>query len=151
MTTRQKIVIGWQEWVSLPDLEIPWIKAKIDTGAATSCLHAINIKELANQFCEFLVHPIQNNKTINITCRAKIIDKRIVKSSTGHKQSRYVIETKLHLGEKPKSIQITLSDRKDMMFRMLLGRQALSTWQIDSSKKCLLHQLTQDQQMAFFQ
>ncbi|MBX9587084.1 MAG: RimK/LysX family protein [Gammaproteobacteria bacterium] len=123
------LLIGWHEWCSLPDLGIPAIKAKIDTGARTSALHAFDIKtshyENQNRV-HFSIHPVQGNTKIVIQCHAPIVDERYIMSSSGHKELRCVILTKLVLGDITQEIQLTLSDRDPLRFRMLLGREALS-------------------------
>ncbi|MBP9722186.1 MAG: ATP-dependent zinc protease [Gammaproteobacteria bacterium] len=129
MENKQKIFIGWKEWCALPDLNIMYIRAKIDTGAKTSSLHAYDIHEFykRNQkYVSFNIHPIQNNEKISIPTTAKIIDERYIMSSNGHKELRYVIATNLILGSKKFLIQLTLSNRDPLRYRMLLGRDALT-------------------------
>ena len=123
------ITVGWREWVYLPDLHIDKIKAKIDTGARTSCLHAFDIKPYNEGDVEkvhFLIHPIQKNTDIVTECDAVVIDKRMVSDSGGHKEERYVISTQLVMGQRQWEIEMTLTSRDNMMFRMLLGRTAMS-------------------------
>lgn len=123
-----KLIIGKEEWLSLPDLGLPAVKARIDSGARTSALHAFNIKLFTSRgekWVRFDIHPIQKNEKINIHCRAKLIEHREVKSSSGHTESRPVIETTLKLGEHDWPIQITLTNRDSMGYRMLLGREAM--------------------------
>lgn len=125
---RSKITIGWREWCSLPNLNIPAIKAKIDTGARTSSLHAFDIKTThADQSdrVHFSIHPIQGNNKIVVQCHASILDERYVMSSNGHKELRCVISTTVNLGDLSWEIELTLSDRDPLRFRMLLGREAL--------------------------
>ncbi|MCP5504209.1 MAG: ATP-dependent zinc protease [Chlamydiales bacterium] len=133
-----KLHIGWQEWVSLPGLEIPAIKAKIDTGAKTSSLHAFDIKPIMKnkkEYVKFSVHPMQRNNRISIPCCCPIFDIRNVMSSNAQVEERYVIKSLLCLGGKQWEIEITLSDRDPLRFRMLLGREALaSRVVIDPSK-----------------
>jgi ribosomal protein S6--L-glutamate ligase len=120
--------IGWREWCALPDLQIPIVKAKIDTGARTSALHAFNIKPLIERgapHVEFHVNPLQRNRAINITCIAPIVDQRAVTNSGGISQQRYVIMTNLKFGDQQWEIELTLTNRDAMGFRMLLGREAL--------------------------
>jgi hypothetical protein len=120
--------IGWREWVSLPELGLLEVKAKVDTGARTSALHAFALrpfKENGRDRISFDIHPLQrNNKTI-LTCVADIIDLRWVSDSGGHREERYVIKTPVQIGNKIMPIEITLTERDTMLFRMLLGRSAI--------------------------
>jgi ribosomal protein S6--L-glutamate ligase len=128
MKKKRYIPIGWREWCELPDLGLHAIKAKVDTGAATSAIHATKVEEFekgGKRFVRFQVHPLQKSSKITRTCTAELVDKRHVKSSTGHKHERYVIRTNLRLGEDMWEIEITLSKRDMMTYRMLIGRQAL--------------------------
>ena len=121
-------VIGWKEWLSLPDLVIPAIKAKIDTGARTSALHTFSIEDYTingNLMVRFGIHPLQKRKDVELYCEAPVLDRRRVKDSSGHTEMRYTIETKAVLGGVEWPIHITLTNRDRMMFRMLLGRTAL--------------------------
>jgi ribosomal protein S6--L-glutamate ligase len=121
-------IIGWREWCSLPDLGLPAVKAKVDTGAATSALHAFNVREFTKhgkRYVRFCVHPLQKNKKIMRECVAELVDKRQVKSSSGHKDERYVITTPIIIGGETLQAEITLTKRDLMTFRMLIGRQAL--------------------------
>lgn len=149
-----KLDIGWQEWVSLPTLKIPVIKAKIDTGAQTSSLHAFDIKEVkkdGSDFVSFKVHPLQKNNAIEISCLAPIIDRRRVMSSNGHAEKRYVIKSTLILGSNTWEIELTLSNRDPLHFRMLLGRQALvSKVTIDPSKTMCITKITKKDLQKFY-
>ncbi len=125
---RKYPIIGWREWVSLPALMIPQIKAKIDTGARTSALHAFAIKtftENGTQKISFDIHPFQHNTQQVISCVAEVVDRRLVTDSGGHEEDRYVIQTPLTIAGQTWSIDITLTERENMLFRMLLGRSAL--------------------------
>lgn len=125
---KERLIIGWREWVSLPTLDIPLIKTKIDTGARTSALHAFSLrpfKENGRDRISFDIHPLQHNTTVIKTCTADIIDQRLVSDSGGHREMRYVIDTPITLGLETWSIEITLTERDSMLFRMLLGRRAL--------------------------
>lgn len=125
---KNRIFIGWNEWCELGDLHLPAIKAKIDTGAKTSALHAFDISPLTRrgiEYVKFSVYPLQNNEDIIVNCIAKVVDHRRVMSSNGHQEQRYVISTNLTLGERTWPIQLTLSNRDPLRFRMLLGREAL--------------------------
>ncbi|MCK5812668.1 MAG: ATP-dependent zinc protease, partial [Cocleimonas sp.] len=120
--------MGWREWVALPSLNLPAIKAKIDTGARTSALHAFRVKRIKRNHCDivqFSLHPIQRNRDIVLDCEAPLLDERAVCNSGGHWEKRYVIQSDLEVGEIKLPIEITLTDRDNMRFRMLLGRQAL--------------------------
>lgn len=120
--------IGWREWLSLPELGIHKIKAKVDTGARTSALHAFALrpfKEGQRDRIQFDIHPLQHNQEVVITCTADIIDKRWVTDSGGHREERHVISTPVVLGNKTWPIEITLTERDTMLFRMLLGRSAI--------------------------
>ncbi len=134
MTRRRKrkrrppLVIGWREWLELPELGVERIKAKVDTGARTSSLHAWDLERLeidGRPWVRFVVHPIQRETSTTIEVMAEMIGERRVKSSTGHAQLRPVIRTRAALGRRRWPIEITLVNRDVMGFRMLLGRQAV--------------------------
>ncbi len=121
-------MIGWREWLELPDLSIPAIKAKIDTGARTSALHALDIESFqSNQtdFVRFVVQPLQYNDEILIPCHAQVKDRRMVTDSGGHKEERYIIESSIQLGELTINGEISLTNRVGMRFKMLLGRTSM--------------------------
>lgn len=138
----EAITVGWREWVYLPDLHIDKIKAKVDTGARTSCLHAFEIDPYTENGVEkvhFLIHPLQKNDDIVDECDAVVLDKRMVSDSGGHKEIRYVISTRLVLGSHEWDIEMTLTNRDTMMFRMLLGRTAMAKKVlVDPSRSYLL-------------
>ncbi len=122
------LTLGWREWVGLPDIGIKQIKAKVDTGARTSALHAFELRpytENGRDRVEFRIHPIQKDFDTVITCNADIIDTRTVTDSGGHKEDRFVIGTTLRIGKHTWPIEMTLTSRDDMLFRMLLGRTAI--------------------------
>jgi len=126
--SNELIWLGWREWVSLPDLGINRIKAKIDTGARTSAIHAFHIetfRENGKDKIRFRIHPLQRRLDIEKSCVADLIDRRDVKDSGGHKERRFVIYTPLKIDDKQWPIEITLTDRDIMNFRMLLGRTAM--------------------------
>ncbi len=126
--TEQILTFGWREWVQLPDLGLPAIKAKVDTGARTSALHAFDLRpfiENGKQRIEFCIHPKQRNIDAVVVCQADVFDQRIVSDSGGHKEERYVILTTLVIGLHAWTIEMTLTARDNMKFRMLLGRTAL--------------------------
>lgn len=122
------ILVGWREWLTLPELGIPAIKAKMDTGARTSALHAFALEpfhENRQLKIRFGIHPLQKRTDIEIYCVADVIDQRIVSDSGGHREKRFVIQTPIQMAAQQWSIEITLTNREDMMFRMLLGRTAM--------------------------
>lgn len=126
--SENNLEFGWEEWVALPDLGLPALKAKIDTGARTSALHASDIEVFGSSTkpkVRFIVHPIAGDDTVAIPCSASILDRREVTSSNGEKELRYVIGSKIAVGGQSWSIEITLTNRANMTSRMLLGRQAL--------------------------
>lgn len=121
-------VIGWREWLSVPTLQIDHIKAKVDTGARTSSIHAFDVRMFTDRgapHVAFVVCPEQRRRRPAVDCAAEVYDQRMVKSSTGHWQRRYVIRVEIDLAGGVWPIELTLADRDSMGFRMLLGRQAL--------------------------
>lgn len=142
----KKTIVGWEEWVSLPDIGLPMIKAKVDTGAQTSCLHATNIKIIKRgdkRFVKFRINPIHKNKRVIVRCIAPLVDRRYVSDSGGHREKRYVIETMMVIGKKRHIVELTLTNRKTMAFRMLIGRQAMSVARlvVDPVKSCCMGKL----------
>jgi hypothetical protein len=122
------LTLGWREWVRLPDLGLDSIKAKIDTGARTSALHAFEVTpydEDGRQRVEFKMHPNQRDTDTVVVCHADVVDERVVRDSGGHQEKRWVIETPVCIGAHCWSIELTLTSRDDMLFRMLLGRTAM--------------------------
>jgi len=136
------VTIGWREWVALPELAAKHIKVKVDTGARTSALHAFNLKTFTRegaQWVRFEVHPHQHSQANAVQVEMPVVDWRTVKSSNGRSERRPVIRTKAILGEHIWEIELTLTRRDLMSFRMLLGRQALSKRAlVDVSKSYLL-------------
>ena len=121
-------ILGWREWIALPDLGLPAIKAKIDTGARTSALHAFLIEpytESGTEMIRFLIHPLQRNQEFQVECHAPIHDYREITDSGGHREMRYVIRSKITVADASWSIDLTLTNRDTMRFRMLLGRRAM--------------------------
>lgn len=140
--SKDKTLIGNQEWCRLPELGILAIKARVDSGAKTSSIHAFNIRSFVKDsldWVSFEVHPLQKNDMILVQCECLIVDRRDVKSSSGESEKRYVINTPISLDNQVWDIQMTLTDRDAMGYRMLLGREAMNgRLIIDPSKKCLL-------------
>ncbi len=134
--------IGWREWLALPDLAVPMIKTKIDSGAKTSVLHTYNqevFKQNRKERVRFWVHPIQRNTSKIIRCEADVWDHRLVSDSGGHKEHRFFIKTSVCLGTDIFSIELSLTNRDLMRFRMLLGREALKNrYLIDTSRSYLM-------------
>ena len=123
------ITLGWREWMALPELGIKRIKAKVDTGAKTSCLHAFFVetyRQKGSNRVRFGVHPHQKDTERALICDAALVDHRMVSDSGGHRERRYVIETAVILGNRRQKIEFTLTNRDSMRFRILLGRAALA-------------------------
>ena len=151
---QQKVIVGCEEWCSLPAIGIPTIKARVDSGAKTSALHAINIKTYSKdnqEWVKFDINPIQNNAKALIHCEALLVDQRIVKSSSGFREKRYVISTNVSLGGKTWEIELTLTNRDSMGFRMLLGREAMSgRVMVDPEQKFVLGQPSNENLKEFY-
>lgn len=143
MADSTRLLIGWREWIALPDLKIPVIKAKMDTGARTSSLHAFEIATFYRRgtlYVSFRVHPIQGRRDIIVSCEAPVIDRRVVSDSGGHRERRFVIETRMSIGELIFPMEVTLANRETMTHRMLIGRSAMKNLIIDPSLSYLLGQ-----------
>ncbi|USH04554.1 ATP-dependent zinc protease [Grimontia kaedaensis] len=144
--SNDRLLVGWREWVALPDLGISAIKAKVDTGARTSCLHTFGIEEYekdGEKWVKFMIHPIQDDGMTEKECHAKVKDMRTVRDSGGHETLRYVIETTFVVGDLSYPIEMTLTARDNMVFRMLLGRTAMENRLIVDPVKSFLVQAQQ--------
>lgn len=138
----EKVLVGWQEWCSLPKLHLPAIKAKIDTGAKTSALHAWDIHAFHRHgelFVHFTLHPLQRNIRVTQLCTARVVDERVIMNSGGQKERRFVIMTSVSLGNRTWDIEMSLTNRDPMAFRMLLGRNALKGHLVVDPGKALIH------------
>jgi hypothetical protein len=136
-----KLVVGWREWVSLPGLGIATIKAKMDTGARTSALHAFSLdvaREHGAKIARFGVHPFQHHTDAIIWCRTPVVDERSVRDSGGHREWRFVIATDIALAARRWPIEITLTARDIMLFRMLVGRTAMRFLRVDPTASFII-------------
>lgn len=125
---KEPLKIGWREWVALPDLKVGAIKAKVDTGARTSAVHAYRIepfRRAGGLWLRFELHPLQRSEAMKVTCEARAVDERAVRNSGGRVERRYIIRTLLRIGDEAWPIELALANRDQMGFRMLLGRTAL--------------------------
>ena len=146
MNLRNKVIVGREEWCSFPEIGIPAVKCRVDSGAKTSALHAVNItpfKKNGVSWIKFDVHPLQNDEETTINCESPVYDKRKVKSSSGNSELRFVIKTTLSITEETWDIEVTLTNRDNMGYRMLLGREAMiGKMLVDPEANCLLGQPT---------
>lgn len=141
-SSQNQLTIGWREWISLPDLGISAVKVKIDTGARSSVLHAFDIEPFdrdRKRMVRFKVHPNQRDNTTTVTAEAELIDERYVRNSGGQSELRPVILTQVELLGQRWPIELTLTNRETMVFRMLLGREAVRRrFLVNANKSFLL-------------
>jgi hypothetical protein len=134
--------IGWREWVALPELGITQVKAKIDTGARSSAIHAFDIEtfqERDRHMVRFKIHPLQRDTHQTVSAEAQLLDRRHVRNSGGHSELRLAILTAVEIQQQRWAIELTLTNRDVMGFRMLLGRQALrGRFLVDPGRSFLL-------------
>lgn len=151
---QEKVIVGSEEWCAFPVLGIPTIKARVDSGAKTSALHAVNIAPFQKgdeNWVKFDINPIQNNTKTVIHCQAPLVDKRVVKSSSGFREQRYVVKSEIQVGEARWEVELTLTNRDSMGFRMLLGREAMSgRLLVDPEQKYLLGQPTREKLKEYY-
>ncbi len=150
----EKQIIGSEEWLSLPELDLPAVKARIDSGAKTSSLHAYNIYpfiENGKEMVRFDVHPIQKNRRVIKRCVAEMVDHRVVRSSNAEEEKRIVIRTPVKIGDKTWNIEVTLTNRDAMGYRMLLGREAMKDRiLVDPAQSCTTKQLADDDALGLY-
>ena len=136
--SEDKAALGWREWIGFPELGIKQIKAKVDTGARTSCLHAYFVEPFerdGEKWVKFGIHPQQRDTSEEVICEARVRDQRTVRDSGGHEELRYVIETLVTIGAHRLRTEVTLTDRDSMKFRVLLGRAAIrGHYVVDSAR-----------------
>ncbi|HEX6300163.1 MAG TPA: RimK/LysX family protein [Acidimicrobiia bacterium] len=128
METSRRKTIGWREWVAMPDLGIVEVKAKVDTGADNSSLHAFDIERFSEDGVEmvrFEIHPRQRKRKPSIDCVTPVVGERKVKNPGGRSELRPVIRTKLVLAGEELDALVNLTTRDEMTFRMLLGRRTV--------------------------
>lgn len=142
-------VIGSEEWCVFNELGVPGIKARVDSGAKTSSIQASNIKIIirgTQEWVKFEINPLQENRSISLQCQAPLVDRRMVKSSSGISEERLVVKSAVTLGESTFDIELTLANRDTMEYRMLLGREALNNrYIVNSAENFLIQDFTEDE------
>ena len=137
-TEPEKVVVGWREWVALPQADVPWVKAKIDTGARSSAIHAFDLEAYekdGTEWVRFSVHPWQRSDEDHVELDLPVLDRREVRSSNGQVEQRYAVSLDVRLAGRTITTVMTLSNRDEMGFRMLIGREALERgFLVDSSR-----------------
>jgi hypothetical protein len=121
-------MLGWREWVALPDLGVDWMKAKVDTGARSSALHAFDLHDETrggDPWVRFVLHPWQRSDDDAVAVTAPVVDHRLVRSSNGATTRRPVIATTIRIGTLDLTTEITLARRDQMGFRLLIGRETM--------------------------
>ena len=146
--TDTPFVLGWEEWAGFPGLGLPAIKAKVDTGARTSALHAVAVEPFgpeAKPQVRFVMHPIPDRPEVEVVCAAPAVDRREVTSSNGETELRWVIEAKVKIGDRDWPIEVSLTNRETMQYRMLLGRTAIrEDMVVNPTQSCVQGQLSYD-------
>lgn len=140
-TTTERTAAGWREWVGLPGCGVEWIKAKLDTGARTSAIHAFGIAEFERDgeaWVRYSIHPWQESVEDATTVESRIHDRRLVRSSSGHQSERYVVLMDISIHGRTITAEMTLTSRDQMGFRLLIGREALRRgFVVDSARSYL--------------
>lgn len=119
---------GWREWVGLPSIGVDWVKAKVDTGARTSAIHAFDLETFTRDGADWVrysIHPWQRSDDDAADAESRVLDRRRVRSSSGHDEERFVVAMDVRLVGRTVTAEMTLSRRDEMGFRMLVGREAL--------------------------
>lgn len=152
---KDKTTVGWNEWVQLPQLGLPIIKAKVDTGARTSALHAFDIETFKRRgisWVRFKIHPLQGNNKLSVQCEAPVVDRRLVTDSGGKGERRLVIETLAKINGFTRLVEITLTNREKMAFRMLLGRQAIAKFDfvVNPAQTAMLQKIKPSDALALY-
>ena len=135
------LICGWREWAGLPEMGVKRVKAKIDTGARSSALHAFDLQTFdkdGREYVKFAVHPIQHNDQAEVAVEIPILERRFIRSSNGIANERIVVRTQLRMLGQSFEIDLTLANRDAMGFRMLIGREALrERFLVDASQSFL--------------
>lgn len=148
MMTDTPFTLGWEEWAAFPQLGLPAIKSKVDTGARTSALHAVAIEPFgpdSQPQVRFIMHPIPDRPEVEVVCAAPAVDRREVTSSNGEKELRWVIRSDVKIGDRTWPIEVSLTNRESMQYRMLLGRTAiLDDMVVNPTQSCIQGELSYD-------
>ncbi len=149
-----KIIIGNEEWCGFPELGLPAVKARVDSGAKTSSLHAYDIKAFEKDgktWVRFEAHPLQRNNETSLLCESPVVAQRQVKSSSGEVETRYVISTTLQIGDESWQVELNLTNRDSMGYRMLLGREAMmGRVLIDPEQSCCMGKVARADLKRFY-
>lgn len=138
---QEQPIIGWREWVALPGLKVPGVQAKIDTGARSSSLHTHDYEEFERDgvsMVSFHLHPLTDRDDLVLTCEAPVVSHREVKDSGGHVERRPFIRTTVRMGSLEWEIDLNLTNRENMKYRMLLGREGLKMFLVNPSHNRLI-------------
>ena len=151
---KNKFIVGNAEWCALPELKIPAIRARVDSGAKTSSIHAFNIEHFERDdkaWLRFEVHPLKKDNETVVMCEAELVDRREVKSSNGTTEKRFVVKTPFSINDQTWDIELTLTNRDSMGFRMLLGREAMQDRiLIDPATKSIFGKISKQQLQNYY-